>query len=51
MGPVAKINTDCSVGPCINLLFTGRLFHNYTLDESVCCFRGVESILSLLFYF
>ena len=47
----------------INLLYTGRLFHWYTLDESIChfhwyildqsiChFRGIRSILSLLFYF
>ena len=32
-------------------LYTGRLFHSYMLDESICNFRGVGSILSLLFYF
>ena len=26
-------------------------FHCYMLDESICHFRGVRSILSLLFYF
>ena len=34
-----------------NSLYTGRLFHNYMLDKSICHFRGVRSILSLLFYF
>ena len=31
--------------------YTGRLFHCYTLDESICHFSGVRSVLSLLFYF
>ena len=35
----------------INSLYTGRLFHCYMLDASTCRFRGVRSILSLLFYF
>ena len=34
-----------------NPLYTGRLFHCYILDESNCHFRGVGSILLLLFYF
>ena len=34
-----------------NLLYTGGLFHCYMLEESVCQFRGVGSILSLLFNF
>ena len=34
-----------------NPLYTGRLFHCYILDESICHFNGVGSILSLLFYF
>ena len=34
-----------------NPLHTGRLFHFYMLDESICHFRDVESILSLVFYF
>ena len=34
-----------------NLSYTGGLFHCYMLDESICHFRGVMSILSLLFYF
>ena len=29
----------------------GRLFHCYMLDESICHFGGVRSILSLLFFF
>ena len=35
----------------INPLYTGGLFHCHILDESICHFRGVGSILSLLFYF
>ena len=27
------------------------VFYSYMLDESICHFRGVRSILSLLFYF
>ena len=34
-----------------NPLYTGRLFHCYMLEESICHFRGVRSTLSLLFYF
>ena len=34
----------------LNPLYTGRLFHCYTLDEYICHFGGVGSILSLLFY-
>ena len=33
-----------------NPLYTGRLFHCYILDEAICHFRGVGSILLLLFY-
>ena len=33
----------------INLLYSGRLFHCYMLDESICHFRGIQSILSLSF--
>ena len=33
----------------IDPLYTGRLFHSFSLDESICHFRGVGSILSLLF--
>ena len=35
----------------INPLYTGGLFHCCMLDKSICHFRGVSSILSLLFYF
>ena len=35
----------------IHPLYTSRLFHCYMLDESSCHFRGVGSILLLLFYF
>ena len=31
-------------------LYTGGLFHFYMLDESICHFRGVRPILSLLFH-
>ena len=34
-----------------NPLHTDRLFNRYMLDEFICHFRGVGSILSLLFYF
>ena len=34
-----------------NPLFSGGFFHYYTLDESVCHFKVVRSILSLLFHF
>ena len=34
-----------------NPLYTGRLFHCYMLDESICHFRGVWTIMLLLFYF
>ena len=33
--------------PILNPLSTGRLFHCYMLDESICHFRGVGSILSV----
>ena len=35
----------------LNPLYTGRFLHCYLLDKSFCHFRGVKSILSLLFYF
>ena len=35
----------------ITPFYTGKLFHSYMLDESICHIRGVGSILSLLFYF
>ena len=35
----------------VNPLYTGRLFYCYMLDESICHFRGIRSILSLVFYF
>ena len=34
-----------------NPLYPGRFFHWYMLDKSICNFRGIRSILSLLFYF
>ena len=34
-----------------NPMYTDGLFHYYMLDEFVCHFRSVRSILSLLFYF
>ena len=42
---------------CMNLytslkpLCIGGLFHYYMVDESICHFMSVGSILSLLFYF
>ena len=35
----------------LNPLYTDGLFHSYMLDESIFHFRGIGSILSLLFYF
>ena len=32
-------------------LYTGRLFHCYTLDKSIFHFGSVRSFLSLIFYF
>ena len=32
-------------------LYTDRLFHCYMLDESICHFRDVRSILSFFFFF
>ena len=34
----------------INPLYTGGLFHRYMLDESICHFRGVGSILSMFLF-
>ena len=34
-----------------NPLFTGGLFHCYMVVESICHFKGIGSILLLLFYF
>ena len=34
-----------------NPLYTGGLFHYYILEESICYFRGVRCILSLLIIF
>ena len=47
-----RVNPDQTT-PCIKdkLLYKGKLFHCYMLDKSICHFRGVRSILSLLFYF
>ena len=56
-----SFKTDWDVGVClksedmssnkINPLYTGRVFHCCMLDESICHFRGVGSVLLLLFYF
>ena len=35
----------------VNPLCAGRLVRCYILDESICHFRSIGSILSLLFYF
>ena len=32
-------------------MYTGRLFHSYMLNDSICHFRGARSIMLLLFYF
>ena len=37
--------SSCGEG-AVNPLYTGRLFHCCMLDESICHFRGVGSILS-----
>ena len=38
-------------GSILNPLYTGRLLHCYMLDKTIFHFRGVRSILLLLFYF
>ena len=35
----------------INPLYSGGIFNCYMLDASICHFRGLGSIKSLLFYF
>ena len=35
----------------LNPLYNGRFFHCNILDGSICNFRDVSSIFSLLFYF
>ena len=32
-------------------LYTGRIFHCYVLNKFICHFRGLGSVLLLLFYF
>ena len=46
-----RVASHDSVFIHLNPLYTGALFHWYMLDETICNFRGVGSILSLLFYF
>ena len=38
-------------GTAINTLYTGGLFHCYKLDESICHFKGIGSISSLIIFF
>ena len=48
--PTAPEHSDlevCTFFSNINPQYTGGLFHYYMLDESICHFRGVMSILSL----
>ena len=47
LGCIAGIIQISKVKP----LYTVGLFHCYMLDESICHFRGVRSILLLLFHF
>ena len=47
----ALISHNLVTASAVNPLYTGRLFHCYMLDESLCHFRGVRSTLSLLLYF
>ena len=46
-----RVTSSESVSPNLNPLYTGGLFHCYMLDESICPFRGVWSILSLFSMF
>ena len=39
------------LGTFLSPLYMGGLFNSYILDETIRYFRGVESIVSLLFYF
>ena len=47
---MTKANTTKPAEKSVNPQYTGGLFHCYMLDESICHFTGVRSILSLLFY-
>ena len=40
-----------TMGSTPSPLYTGERFHCHMLEESICDFRGVGSVLSLLFYF
>ena len=45
------IHSPAGASILLNQLYTGELIHYCILDESICHFRDVESIVSLLFYF
>ena len=49
--PVTGCDRAFNEIPGGNPLYTGGLFHCYMLNESICHFRDVGSVLSLLFYF
>ena len=42
----AKVPGKHSSEVQINPLYTGKLFHGYMLDDSICYFRGVGYTLS-----
>ena len=46
----ASLEDKTLLGSTLNPLYTGGLIHCFKLDKSICHFRGVGSVLSLLFY-
>ena len=49
LGQIFHSLCSCRLHLMLNALYTGRLFHCYILDKSICNLMGVRSILSLLF--
>ena len=48
---IQSTNLNILFPRCFNPLYTGGLFHSDMLDESICHFWGIGSMLSLLFCF
>ena len=46
-----SISENAEKSMSINPMYTGGFFHCYIMDESICHFMGVGSILSVLFIF
>ena len=50
-GLFTQVSGSGPLGPLVNPLYSGGLFHCYMLDKSICHFRGVRSILLIIFCF